>query len=129
MPDKTVTVNAYHPYPAFYWEFKLAGGVAADIEGYDAYINADNSDLTYGQGTKRVNINATIDDVGSIRCTIGPESAGVPTPGAEGTVTTDWIPVSVGALTWDVNPESKNVTIQVPATSASIDVTRVAVPA
>ena len=104
MPEQTVTVNAYHPYPAFYWEFKLAGGVAADIEGYDAYQS--------GQGTKTVGINATINDVGSIRCTIGPESAGVPTPGAEGTVTTDWIPVSVGALTWDVNPESKNETIQ-----------------
>ena len=105
MPEtQTVTVNAYHPYPEFYWEFKLAGGVAADIEGYDAYQS--------GQGTKTVGINATINEVGSIRCTVGPESAGTPVYGQAGTVTTDEIPVTVGQLTWELNPTGKPVTIQ-----------------
>ena len=105
MPEtQYVEVKAYHPYPAFYWEYKLAGGQAANIEGYNAYQS--------GQTTKTVGINATVDDVGQIRCTIGSASAGTPTPGAEGTTTTDWISVSVGALDWAVNPEPKNETIQ-----------------
>ena len=112
MPDQTVTVKAYHPYPAFYWEYKLAGGQAAAITGYDAYNNADNSAPDKGHDQKTVAINATVADVGQIRCTIGPASAGTPTPGAEGTTTTDWISVSVGALEWEVNPDPVIKTIQ-----------------